>query len=388
MTNTFIDYKKYTYRYIRTAFIVISIIFIFLLSILYIIDPLQVFHKSFFYHNRLSPHMREQAAGIINNYTFDSIIIGTSMLENTSSGEASQKLGGVFVNISISGGDFYERAIILKYALKKGIRQVIYSLDTYYLDCRKGQPQYPPELWDFLYDDIILNDFRIYFTKKYLLTAGNPRTLTRPAALDRPNAWFCQYKNRFGGLENWIKDWQKEDMKNFLTKELPKSAILPSKKKTKKITNSYKKVEIEKYINKFIIDIISQYKSTIFHFIFPPYYKYRYATMLQNDPESFLLHQYAINYIVNRTHKMRNVYIYGFEDQPFTYEISNYKDTVHYNEDINSFFLDSIANKKYILTTHNVEQYLKTCYLQAYNFNIVKLNDEAQRMLKEIRTEK
>ena len=77
--------------------------------------------------------MRQQAAGIINNYEFDSIILGTSMLENTSAKEAGEKLGGKFMNISLSGSNFYERSFVLEYALrKKEIKKIIYSLDEYF----------------------------------------------------------------------------------------------------------------------------------------------------------------------------------------------------------------------------------------------------------------
>ena len=40
--------------------------------------------------------MRLQAAGVINNFDFDSVVFGSSMLENTSAKEASKKLGGNF----------------------------------------------------------------------------------------------------------------------------------------------------------------------------------------------------------------------------------------------------------------------------------------------------
>jgi hypothetical protein len=55
--------------------------------------------------------MRQQAAGIINNYEFDSIILGTSMLENTSAKEAGEKLGGKFMNISLSGSNFTKEVL-------------------------------------------------------------------------------------------------------------------------------------------------------------------------------------------------------------------------------------------------------------------------------------
>ena len=61
--------------------------------------------------NIYKANMRQQAAGIINNYEFDSIILGTSMLENTSAKEADEKLGSKFMNISLSGSNFTKEVL-------------------------------------------------------------------------------------------------------------------------------------------------------------------------------------------------------------------------------------------------------------------------------------
>ncbi|WP_300881537.1 hypothetical protein, partial [uncultured Desulfovibrio sp.] len=157
-----IDYRIYVKKYFIFIFICIICIFLSILSILYITDPLQLFHKSFFHKDKMYYSMREQAAGIINSFEFDSVILGTSMLENTSAREASQKIGGIFVNISLAGSSFYERAIVLKKVLQKNISHVIYSLDSVYLGCIKENPSRPTKNWAFLYDDNPLNDYKFY----------------------------------------------------------------------------------------------------------------------------------------------------------------------------------------------------------------------------------
>ena len=101
--------------------ILIFLLLVFLLIVassflIYIFDPYQIFHKSYFYKDKAYDKTIYQDAGIINNYDFDSIIIGSSMLENVSSDEASKRIGGHFVNLSVSDSDFYERAIILRKA--------------------------------------------------------------------------------------------------------------------------------------------------------------------------------------------------------------------------------------------------------------------------------
>lgn len=80
--------------------ILIFLLLVFLLIVassflIYIFDPYQIFHKSYFYKDKAYDKTIYQDAGIINNYDFDSIIIGSSMLENVSSDEASKRIGGI-----------------------------------------------------------------------------------------------------------------------------------------------------------------------------------------------------------------------------------------------------------------------------------------------------
>lgn len=62
--------------------------------------------------------MANQAKGIIDNTDFNGVILGTSMLENTSAKEAGEKLGNKWVNLSIKGANFEDRNIIFKYITK------------------------------------------------------------------------------------------------------------------------------------------------------------------------------------------------------------------------------------------------------------------------------
>lgn len=78
-------------------FIFISLLYplpfvVIILGLIYIYDPLQIFHKPYFREATFFTDMRKQALGIIKHYKFDSYIIDTSMLENTDSKEATNKL--------------------------------------------------------------------------------------------------------------------------------------------------------------------------------------------------------------------------------------------------------------------------------------------------------
>ncbi|EGO0810583.1 hypothetical protein ITK70_001555, partial [Campylobacter lari] len=110
----FKSYKKFV---IYSLLIPLPFI-LFLGVLLYVYDPLQLYHEPWFRDKTYHNDMRIQAKGIIDHNDFDSVILGTSMLENTSVKEASYKLGGRFVNLSMAASTFSERFIILRYLIE------------------------------------------------------------------------------------------------------------------------------------------------------------------------------------------------------------------------------------------------------------------------------
>lgn len=101
---------------------------------LYLFDPYQLYHKPILRKTIFASDMYYQAAGIINNYNFDSIILGSSIMVNTSSNEASKKLGNKWVNLSAGGASVEIRTDILTYALEnRNIGNVIFSLEPGWL---------------------------------------------------------------------------------------------------------------------------------------------------------------------------------------------------------------------------------------------------------------
>ena len=95
----------------------LSLIFA-LLMVIYVSDPYMLFHKHWFHHNKINYNMRIQDYGLVKYGKFDGIILGTSMLENTSAAEAGSKLNVNFANLSISGSSYFERFKVLNTALK------------------------------------------------------------------------------------------------------------------------------------------------------------------------------------------------------------------------------------------------------------------------------
>ena len=361
--------KKYQSA-IYKFFIFLTIIPLIMYTLIFIYDPLQIFHKAWFRTISFHSGMREQAAGIINNYQFDSLLLGTSMLQNTSAKEASKKLGGHFVNLSVSGSDFYERSFILKYALKKQkLKTIIYSLDAnaYFLE-RFGQKS-TIEAFNILYNDKFFNKFNIYLNTKYMkclsTLSSNKKCIGTSKDLTYPGKWFDKKRDysRFGGIENWFRI-------NLKDKEINALESIVSLAKRKKESTFHIKNNPIKYIDDNIISIIKRNKNTNFILFFPPYARLEYALWIQKDVNKFNLHKKIIKYLVTQSDKLSNLKIYAFGEEKFLDNLENYMDLHHYHKKINTFMLNSFASDFGLLTKSNVNKYIKVITEKSLKYDI------------------
>lgn len=355
------------------------------MSVLWYYDPLHVFHKQFDGQDLFARDMRYQSAGIINNYDFDSLILGTSMMENTSAKEASQVLGGHFFNLSIFGGDFYERSYVLKYALNKhDIKNVIYSLDS--LGVIEGKKT-DSAMYDFLYDNNPLNDFRIYSTDKYLrclsIFSKDGECIGFPRNIDRPNSWSYrdEHKVRFGGLDNWFKaennDQIKEAFKDIVT-------TYENIKNGKSVTdNNHNETLLKQkeYVNNTLLKYVKKHPDTVFYLFFPPYSRIEFATYAQYEKSDYHTYKYIMRYLVDETKKYPNMKIYAWGNNDFIDDIANYKDLRHYHESINSWMLTAMKNNEGLLTDENIEQYLRTFDEKNYHYDFSVVGERIKSYL-------
>lgn len=150
--------------------------------------------------------MRIQAAGVINNYDFNSVILGTSMLENTSAKEANDKLDGQWVKLSLMGSYLNERNIVMKYLFeKKNIDQIVYSLDVFTLN---NSTRKHTSSFNFLYRDSLISPLRLYLNfknPKFIICALTNSTKERfvgKYSLENMTKWIIRKHSVFG-FENW-----------------------------------------------------------------------------------------------------------------------------------------------------------------------------------------
>jgi len=313
---------------------------------------------------------RHQVAARINNLHFDSIILGTSVTENFSAGETSKKLGGKFANLSIGGGDFVTRSLILEYALKrKNLKKILYSLDDMGLVAAEMGDV---KNFDFLYDDNKPNDLRIYFSSKYFFCFFYEPICLSETDPDRPNAWHenVGHTRRFGGLDNWFKAKTSPQVKEVFR------ILIETKNQLNlgrvNIENNHAQMvsRSQRYLDHYLIRHIEHHPGTEFALILPPKHRLQYAIDAQYNVSKFDRYSLNVKYLVKKSNRYPNLKLYGWGNRSFVDNFANYKDLGHWNDKIDLILLDDIQQHRALLTSENVDDYLQIFKQKALNYDL------------------
>jgi hypothetical protein len=372
------SFKKHTKRFLLINASVVTLLTI----ALGVYDPLHIFHKSWITgESRLHNDMRMQAAGAINNYDFDSVIVGTSMMKGTSAIQASEKLGAKFANLSIDGSSTMERKYIIEYALRnKDIRNIIISFDTGLDQNLKTNKRFPIEKYSFLYDDKFFNDVKAYWNDKYIVClvkwsrAG--ACVGESRELQRPREWFDKvYKRnvKISGLENWVH--AKGGRGKSINSRVKRHIKSPIKSKA-----SYdEKLKLTgEIIDDSLFSLIKENEEVSFHVVFPPYSRFLYVLWKNKNPYKYQLYLETMRYLVVKGAKYKNLKVYSFDDMAYLDDLNNYRDMRHYNTDMNVAMLDSIKEQKGIIRIDNVDAFIETIDKKNASY---KLDEELNYLL-------
>ena len=331
------SFKKVFFSYCYALFFLI----VFIPSAVYVSDPYSLFHRPWFNKGKMYDNLRIQNYGLIKYEPFDALILGTSMLQNTSADEATKKLKDRYANLSFSGAGFYERFFVSNFAFRtKKIKSVILSLDYNFNKEKRIENSFYPELYS---ENFLSGKIKVYLTHKALLCA-----LLRIKCgfiernLDRPTTWngLEPHVRHFGGFDNWLKYWDGQMKKTF--KSLLETQI------------DYKE-EYEKYQTIFddeLLPLFENNKETSFFVIIPPYSAFWWKKR-ESELEGMMR---PYEYLIRKTKNYPNVRIYWFYDEDYVFDIANYKDLTHYHEFVNSLQLDAIQNGTHIINESNYKQ--------------------------------
>ncbi len=318
-----------------------------------VIDPFFHYHAPLegYAYSWLIADERYQNNGIVRNFTYDAVITGTSMTENFKASEVNDLFHVKAVKVPFSGAGYKEINDNLAVALGSNpdIRLVVWGLDLNSLAADKDAPfhgiadqgfRYP---W-YLIDENPFNDAEYLFNKTILLKGLE--ILKEPSkdneiVFDEEYSWYGW--NVFG-KEAVLADYRRQDGKADFQREM---------------TDEERKMTLEN-VKQNVSATVKENPDVEFYCFIPPYS----ICWWDNAERNGLINYYieAMQTAMKELMKYENVRLFAFwNDYEMICDLNNYKDYVHYSEEVNSGILRRMAeeDESYLITENNYREYLK-----------------------------
>lgn len=320
-----------------------------LILINFTIDPFQIYKKAT-YHKTIFMKGFYLNAGLIKNYDFDSVSIGSSMTQNFIINDLKKNLNFKYpIKLPISGGSMIEHYTALDSAIKtKKVKNVLFGIDI--VSLKNSENRLPT----YLYDINLLNDY------KYLYSID---TLKR--SITYPFLHFTLNTNHPRLDYNLMFQWQH----NYKESDFSRDKVI--KRFNKKITYLYNTENQDNLLNerinnfnKYILTLVEGNPNINFIFFYPPYSILFYKTMSENSLNYFLKTKKYINKVLRTK---ANVKLFDFQTElDVITNLNNYRDLIHYHQNINIWMTENIKNNKYLISSDDVNYSVFEKYVYDY----------------------
>lgn len=280
--------------------------------------------------------------GIVKNFEYNSIITGTSMTENFMASMFDDLYNTETIKVPFAGGSYKEinDLLVKAYSSDNRIDYVLRSLDLSgliedkdYLDSE----DYP----SFLYDNNPFNDVQYLLNKEIY-------------------SQFTEYVftfNRLGGnttdfdtYKNWAYEYtyDADELLNSYSREEASGQTIPlSDEDITLLTDNLKQN---------VIALAEEHPETQFLLFDPPYSilhfdKINQRGELERNIEALRLEAQILS-------SYPNIHFYSFyDDTEKICDLNNYKDSIHYSQDISNYIMHAIACGEHKVTAGNLDEY-------------------------------
>lgn len=308
---------------------------IILVGINYIIDPFQIYHKANF-HKTIFMKGFYLNAGLIKNYDYDSVSIGSSMTQNFIVDEIKNNLNyNKPIKLPVSGGNIIEHYTVLESAISTNkVKKVLFGLDIFSL--KNSDNRLPT----FLYDNNIVNDYKYLFSIDTL-----KRSLTYPMLhLTIPNN---HPRLDYNLMFQWQHNHKEDDFNESKLRQEFEVATINFDNKANQATIINERIT---NFNKYITPIIENNKDIEFTFFYPPYSVLSFKKMSHDTLNAFIETKIKLNEIINR---FDNAKIHDFQtEMSVITNLGNYKDLTHYHQKVNSWMLEQMREDNYLIDSN------------------------------------
>ena len=314
------------------------------------LDPLQ------FYRPAAVPFwntdQRHQNPGLARNYPYDTVLLGTSSVENYIPEQLDLHYGWRTVKLAISGSSIHEQRQILDVALRSGqVRRVVWALDFMALGGAADRKEdffspYP----GYLYNTNPLDDVRYLFSAT---TTGDAvagllhRLSLRPwhtPQLQLLNNWQTKYI--FGEAQLW------QSYRRILSGDFgqPRLEVLYR-------PGRYTLRQFQDNVRQNVLPVLRAEPQTKFILFLPPYSIPFYHIYWRQNPQVIGDWLQFRLWLTVEAAQLPNVTLHDFQaEEAIVTDYNRYKDFLHYDSDVGDEILTKMVDGDAAATIGQIEK--------------------------------
>lgn len=293
--------------------------------------------------------------GIAKNYDYDSVMVGTSMIESTDVDLCDKLFDCNMIRMPYSGGTTYNMKTILDLCFESNdnIKSVYWELDEFQLTGSPTEPRYP--LPEYLYKTDHSEDI------SYLL---NLDIFYHYAVIDIFNTLRGNIQNAERRGITLTGDFGKDSMLAAYNRPEISETKVDFKKSTMRSKEDQNLKNIE--------GLVVNNKDTQFTFFFPPFSVIYWDNDIRKG--QFDATMDSVEYAMSKLLKYDNVRIYFYQgEESIITNLDNYKDFSHYGNWINDAITEKIANNENEITLDNYKNEVENMRNFIKNFDYESL---------------
>jgi len=346
--------KKYR-RWLGSVFILVVIAILAAAGITYYVDPFFRFREpreSLYYAN---PPEANANPGIVKNFSYDSILMGSSMTENFKVSWFQEEFGLNTIKATSAGAAPKNLEILLSraYEYHPDIQAVFWGIDVHTLFESADKPRY--SLPEYMYEEGLENDLKyvLYNDAFYRSIFNIVGTFRHQKSITRDDM-YAWYEKRTFGKEVVLAEYSSRP-----------NALLQNP--DAKPMNYYEK-DVKANFENLMKPLIEENPDTEFYFFFTPgSILFWYDAWIQGELDAYL---YNEEYLMGELLQYDNVSVFFFQnDTDIICNLDNYADTYHYNIDVNHYMAKCFSTGEHQVTAENYKDAIQSLKNTVHTYN-------------------
>jgi hypothetical protein len=311
----------------------------------YVVDPLQLFHKPWFYKGAFTYESRLQNAGLIERQDFDAVFMGTSLAVHFRKSDLDRALNVNTVKLAMAGSTSREQAFVLDQALKKRPGTIIWQMDEWiFRDAAPPADTIQTELYSRSFGGMAGYLLGLGTTKE---SAGIVLRLVPPlqklvhgAAALQLVKFYTQDVDDIGTLP--------EAHRSLYNKASALRSFDHYRRHPAEISAGYDLPSMKRNFESDAIGLIRNHPDVRFRIYFPPYSILQFVAMRDYAPATLDVALQFSEYATQGLLEFPNVSVADFRSvSEITHNLDNYLDLAHHSPDVDRAVLQYLAASTY-----------------------------------------